>query len=148
MATTWRKPYIVLTRSPGKWVEGHYYPEKTGLAHNVMMTIQSPSVGDRNAIDALPMGRRTSRYIKIYTDERLNAVSQEPKGSPGDLILYDTRMFLIIGETIFQNMQTSVSHYRYFAAEVIEQSGTIWDDGETIWDRAQTIWDDGGEKVP
>ena len=127
MTTRWRKPYVVITRKPGHWTEGKFYPEESGIPRNVLCTIQNPSPGDKNAIEALPIGRRVSRFIKIYTDERLNAVSQEPSGFPGDLILFDHKQFIIVGETIFQNMKTRVSHFRYFAAQTIEH-----DDGEAV----------------
>ena len=86
-----------------------------------------PSAGDREAIDALNYGRRAARYIKIYTDQRLNAVSQEPMGSPGDFILFGGTRYLIIGEANFNmykltNANARVAHYRYYAAEAIEGS--------------------------
>lgn len=125
MATSNRTPFVVISRSPGTWHEGKYYPEQDGIPRNVPMTIQEPSTGDRNAIEALPLGRRDARYIKIYTDIRLNSVGQAPGGSPGDIVLVDGKRFLIIGESNFTFMRrqmgsNTVSHYRYYAAEVIE----------------------------
>ena len=125
MATSNRTPFVVISRSPGMWHEGKYYPEQDGIPRNVPMTIQEPSAGDRNAIEALVNGRRAARYIKAYTDIKLNAVGQDPGGNPGDIIIFDGKRYLIIGEANFTMMRrqmgsNTVSHYRYYAAEVIE----------------------------
>jgi hypothetical protein len=127
MATSFRKEYEVVSRLPGQWVDGHYWPERldTGIIRKVMMSVQNPSAGDRNAIEALPLGQRVSRYIKVYTDERLTPIGQLPGGHPGDVILADNRRYVVIGETNFNMLKqtrpnTPVSHFRYYAAEIIE----------------------------
>src|SRR5678815_3050800 len=98
MATSFRQPFEVIARMPGHWQDGHYQPQiDSAIGRMVMMTVQNPGAGDRNAIESLPMGNRVSRYIKLYTDERLKAMSQEPGGSPGDIVLVDNRRFVIIG---------------------------------------------------
>ena len=129
MATSFRKEYEVTSRLPGRWVRGEYYPEmNTPAPRSVMMTIQNPSSGDKFAIEALPMGQRVSRFIKIYTDERLTATSQLPGGDPGDIVEYDGKQWVIIGETNFTMLEqtrplTPVSHFRYYAALLIEADG-------------------------
>ena len=126
MPTMFRTPYIVIERKPGKWQDGHYYPEMTGPGKNVMMTIRPPGTSDQtNLIAMTPAGGRVARYIKVYTETKLGSMSQEPGGAPGDFILYDGKRFLIIGENIFGTMKkinsgSRVSHYRYYAAELIE----------------------------
>jgi hypothetical protein len=126
MATSFRTPINFIERAAGVWREGRYYPETVGTIKSISVTIQEPGERDRNAIDALPGGRRAGRYIKIYTDVKLNTVSQEPGGSPGDLVLYDQKQFIVLGESNFTYLRRTiptndVSHYRYYAAEVIEQ---------------------------
>ena len=129
MATSFRREYEVTSRLPGMWIRGHYHPEtNTAVPRMVMMTIQNPSAGDKNAIEALPMGQRVSRFIKIYTDERLIATSQLPGGDPGDLVNFDGKTWVIIGETNFTALKqtqplTPVSHFRYYAALLIEADG-------------------------
>ncbi len=129
MATSFRQPFEVIARMQGHWQDGHYYPaQDSAITRQVMMTVQNPGAGDRNAIESLPMGNRVSRYIKIYTDERLTAMSQEPGGAPGDLVKVDNKVFVIIGETNFNMLKqtrqgTPVSHFRYFAAQLIEPDG-------------------------
>jgi hypothetical protein len=125
MTTSFRTKYPVIKREAGQWNAGYYTPDTQGTEIEVMMTIQQPGSGDNNAIASLPMGSRVSRYIKVYTDTRLNTVSQEPSGSPGDIVLFDNKQFLIIGESHFQTMKRTranspVSHFRYYAAEVVE----------------------------
>ena len=39
MTTSFRHPFVVITRVPGKWIDGHYYEEMEGVPKNVMMTI-------------------------------------------------------------------------------------------------------------
>lgn len=126
MTTSFRSPFTVIERLSGQWQNGRYYPNKDySITKTVNMTVQEPSPGDMNAIEALPMGRRASRYIKVYADERLNPVSQEPAGAPGDVVLVDNKAFLVIGESNFTMLRltrpnTSVAHYRYYCAEIVE----------------------------
>jgi hypothetical protein len=120
----------VIQRLRGQWIDGFYYPEIEGVTIEIMASIQQPGSGDNNAIASLPMGSRVSRYIKVYTDTRLNTVSQSPTGDIGDIILFDNRRFLVIGESQFQVMKktrgdTPVSHYRYYAAELVEDAVTV-----------------------
>jgi hypothetical protein len=127
MTTSFRSKCSVIQRERGQWDQGYYTPDTEGTEIQVMATIQQPGSGDNNAIASLPMGSRVSRYIKVYTDTRLNTVSQLPNGSPGDIVLFDNKQFLVIGEAHFQSMKqtrgdTRVSHFRYYAAEIVEDA--------------------------
>jgi|SRR5215469_198050 len=129
MTTSFRKSYQVLKRNMGTWTEGQYTPDDTsGQVINVMATVQMPSVGDMARIEATLYGKRAARYIKIYTDTRLGVVNQQIDGFrgtyPGDLFYYDGSEYLIFGEADFtmlsQTRATQVSHWRYYACELIE----------------------------
>ena len=94
-----------------------------------MATIQMPSLPVTiMKIEAMPFGRRAGRYIKIYTDARLNCVNQEIEGMrqtyAGDIIYYDNSQYLLFGESDFtmlsRSRNTNVSHCRYYACETIE----------------------------
>jgi hypothetical protein len=129
MTTSFRQQFKVLRRSLGYWQEGRYYPaDNIGLPEEIMATVQMPSTGDMMKIEAMPWGKRAARYIKIYTDTRLSCVNQRIEGSrqmyPGDIFLYDGSEYLLFGEADFtmlsRSRATRVSHYRYYACELIE----------------------------
>lgn len=129
MPTSFRAPFFVIKRNMGTWLNGVYkLHEDMGTQQVIMATIQMPSPGDHQTIEATPYGRRRGRYIKIYTDVRLRPVSQSTSEIedeyPGDLIQYDARWYLIFGEADFtmlsQTRNTPVAHYRYYACETIE----------------------------
>lgn len=129
MATSFRMPFQVLRRNVGYWQNGVYkMSDQAGTIETIMATIQTPSTGDMMKIEALPFGRRAARYIKIYTDARLNCANQEIEGLrqtyAGDIIYYDDSQYLLFGEADFtmlsRSRNTSVSHYRYYACETIE----------------------------
>jgi hypothetical protein len=127
MTTSFRRPFTVMKRVAGYWEDGFYYqPDEQGSPTTIYMTIQSPGSQDQVAMQPLLEGRRRARFIKIYTDTRLNPVSQEPGGNPGDLVLYDGGEYLVLGEGDYTFLQrsrnTTVSHYRYYAAETIEHA--------------------------
>jgi len=131
MATSFRRPFQVLVRNMGNWVEGIYQPDDgIGLKRTIMATVQMPSTGDLGKIELLPYGKRAGRYIKIYTDERLNCVNQKiapgRQALPGDIFYYDGSEYLIFGESDFQMLgrsrSTPVSHWRYYACELIESA--------------------------
>lgn len=130
MATSFRMPFQVMKRNVGYWVNGVYkLDDDAGTFLTVMATVQMPSVGDMMRIEATAFGRRAGRYIKIYTDTRLDCVRQEIDGlrdaNAGDIFFYDGSQYLLFGESDFtmlkQSRNTSVSHWRYYACEAIEQ---------------------------
>jgi hypothetical protein len=94
----------------------------------ISATVQNPNSGDREVIQATPYGRRVDRSIKIYSDTRLNAVSQGTlpgeRAEPGDIFIYENRQYLIFHEAdkqaLAKTRQTRVSHYKYYACETIE----------------------------
>jgi hypothetical protein len=129
VTTSFRKAFKVVQRNIGVWQEGVYYPsDDVGLTTQVMATVQQPSTGDMMRIEAMPWGKRAARYIKIYTDTRLHSVNQAIEGLrqvyPGDIFYYDGSQYLIFGESDFtmlrQTRATQVSHWRYYACELIE----------------------------
>lgn len=129
MTTSFRKPFKVLMRNMGYWEQGIYHPsDAVGIETTVMATVQMPSTGDLMKIETMPWGNRAGRYIKIYTDTRLHCVNQKISGLrqeyPGDIFYYDNSQYLLFGEADFtmlaQTRSTSVSHYRYYACELIE----------------------------
>ena len=129
MATSFRAPFNVIKRNMGSWVNGVYkVNDSMGVQVSVMATVQLPSTNEMHRLEATPYGRRDSRYIKIYTDTRLQPVSQSIESGeqayPGDLFLYDGRTYLIFGEGDFtmllKTRATQVAHYRYYACEQIE----------------------------
>lgn len=129
MTTSFRVPFQVLRRNFGYWVNGVYkMSDDVGQMETVMATVQMPSAGDMMKIEATPYGRRASRYIKIYTDSRLNCANQAIEGLrdtyPGDIFYYDNSQYLLFGEADFtmlsRSRDTAVSHFRYYACETIE----------------------------
>lgn len=129
MTTSFRTFYRVVKRNIGTWINGVYVlDDDMGNQVTISATIQNPNSGDREVIQATIYGRRVDRSIKIYTDVRLTPVSQGTlpgeAPQPGDLIIYDDRMYLIFHEADKQSLaktrQTRVSHYKYYACETIE----------------------------
>lgn len=129
MTTSFRQPFEIIQRNIGTIINGKYIlSEDVGVKKTVMATVQMPSQRDNMIIEATPYGRRAGRYIKIYTDERLYIVSQiiSPGRAryAGDIFLYDGSQYLLFGEADFtmlaRSRSTSVSHWRYYACEMIE----------------------------
>lgn len=124
-------PFDVIKRDIGQVINGKYVlSDNLGIVATVQATVQVPSTGDMQAIEATPYGKRAGRYIKIYTDERLRCVNQAIAPGraryAGDLFLYDGSQYLLFGEVDFtmlsRSRSTQVSHYRYYACEVIEDA--------------------------
>jgi hypothetical protein len=129
MTTSFRTEYEVIQRDIGQIINGKYVlADDTGIRIKVMASVQNPSIRDREQIQATEYGRRAGRHIKIYTDTRLRCANQEiapgRERYAGDLFLFDGSQYLLFGEanfnTLRQSRDTQVSHYRYYACEVIE----------------------------
>ena len=130
MTTSFRMPFTVIKRDVGQIVNGKYIlADDTGVTITVMATVQLPSEREQVRIEATPYGRRSGRYIKIYTDTRLRCANQEISPGreryAGDIFIYDGSQYLLFGESDFtmlsRSRSTQVSHWRYYACEVIEQ---------------------------
>ena len=118
-----------MKRNIGYWSNGIYHiDDQAGTIITVMATVQIPSERELVRIETMPYGRRADRYIKIYTDTRLDCVQQEIEGlrttTAGDIFFYDDSQYIVFGEGDFtmlrRSRNTSVSHWRYYACEVIE----------------------------
>lgn len=129
MTTSFRQEFEVIQRNIGEIVNGKYIlADDSGVRITVLATVQMPSEREQIHIDSKPYGRRAGRYIKIYTDVRLRCANQEiapgRERYAGDIFLYDGSQYLLFGEADFtmlsRTRQTTVSHYRYYACEVIE----------------------------
>ena len=129
MTTSFRTLYKVIKRNLGTWRNGVYVlDDDLGNQITISATIQNPNSSDREVISATIYGRRVNRSIKVYTDVRLTPVSQGTlegeEAQPGDLIIYDGRIYLIFHEAdkqaLAKTRQTRVSHYKYYAVETIE----------------------------
>lgn len=129
MTTSFRTSFVVVKRNMGYWSEGQYIPDdNTGQQISVMATVQMPSSLDMGRIEATAFGRRATRYIKIYTDTRLQCVNQHVEGfrstTPGDIFYYDGSAYILFGESDYtmlsRSRNTQVSHWRYYACELIE----------------------------
>ena len=129
MTTSFRTFYKVIKRNIGTWVNGVYVlNDDMGNQLTIAATIQDVNSQDRALIEATPYGRRVNRSIKVYTDTRLQPVSQGTLPTelsyPGDLIIYEDRIYLLFHEAnkqaLAKTRQTVVSHYKYFACETIE----------------------------
>lgn len=130
MTTSFRAPFQVIKRDIGQIINGKYIlADDTGVMITVMATVQMIRPTDQNIIEATPFGRRAGRYIKIYTSDRLRAANQEISPGreryAGDLFIYDGSQYLLFGEADFTMLSrtrtTTVSHWRYYACETIEQ---------------------------
>lgn len=131
MTTSFRQPFTVIKRDIGQIVNGKYIlSEEVGVSITIMATIVMPVAVDQHMIEATPYGRRVGRYIKIYTGTRLRCANQEiapgRERYAGDLIVYDGSQYLLFGESDFtmrarSSFHTAVSHWRYYACEVIEE---------------------------
>jgi hypothetical protein len=129
MTTSFRTEYEVIQRNIGQIINGKYIlADDTGIKIKIMASVQNPSIRDNARIEATAYGRRAARYIKVYTDTRLRCANQAiapgRESYAGDLFLYDGSQYLLFGESAFTNLiqsrDTQVSHYRYYACEVIE----------------------------
>ena len=130
MTTSFRMPFTVIKRDIGQIVNGKYIlADDTGVTITVFATIQVPSEREMIRIEASPYGRRAARYVKVYTDTRLRCANQEiapgRERYAGDIICYDGSQYLLFGEADFtmlsRSRPTQVSHFKYYACEVIEQ---------------------------
>ena len=129
MTTSFRAPFQVMKRNIGYWSNGVYHiDDSAGTIITIMATVQIPSERELIRIEATPYGRRTGRYIKIYTDTRLDCAVQEVEGlreaNAGDIFFYDDSQYLLFGEADFtmlsRSLATQVSHRRYYACEAME----------------------------
>jgi len=129
MTTSFRTSYEVIQRDIGQIINGKYIlADDTGIKITVMASVQNPSSRDLSLIEATPYGRRAGRRIKIYTETRLRCANQEiapgRERYAGDIFLFDGSQYLLFGEsnfnTLAQSRDTQVSHWRYYALEVIE----------------------------
>ena len=115
--SSFRKPYNVIRRSPGSYVDG-YWVEGTENTIAIKASVQPLKV---NEIEALPEGKRSSAAVKIYSDSKLLPAKQATKmtiATSADLLQYADSTWEIVACATYQS--GVIPHYKAYAVEVRE----------------------------
>ncbi len=115
--SSFRKPYTVIRRSPGNYVDG-YWVEGVETNITIKASVQPLKVSE---IEALPEGKRSSSAVKIYSDDKLMAAKQateESQAVSADILLYAGSRWEIVACAAYQS--GVIPHYKAYAVEVPE----------------------------
>ena len=122
MTTSFRRPYQVVRRAAGAYVQGRYVPAPEPAPVGILATVQPLDLsrsGVYEAMQAQAGGRRFSAAWRVYTDSVLQCAGE---AEPGDVLLYQGRRLLIVAVQDRHILGSEVSHYKYVAVEEIEKS--------------------------
>lgn len=124
MATSFRRPHQFLRNRSGIWVQGEWVPAADPAPVDVMATVQPASSSDYDRVEALQGGERPDALLRVYTDERMRIRGAGP-ADLGDILLYDGRRWLLIGEALRGVLRTRVSHNRYLATPELPAASEV-----------------------
>lgn len=97
--------------SNGRWVDGTAASTSTVLA-----SVQPASAGDYDTLQALDLGRRIERSVRIYTAARLNVAGED--GHNGDILVWQGVRYVVMAVSPWRT--TALRHYRYLASKELE----------------------------
>lgn len=115
--SSFRKPYTVVRRSPGSYVDG-YWVEGSETNITIKASVQPLRMDE---IEALPEGKRSSSAVKVYSDVKLNPAKQatgETQGVSADILLYAGSNWEIVACAAYQS--GVIPHYKAYGVEVRE----------------------------
>jgi hypothetical protein len=105
----------------GKWVAG---------SRSVITTLASiqPIVMGQD-MQALPVGRHSSDYIKVYSSDKLQ-ITADGTGIQPDIIIFFDFGYEIVSS--FANQSNIINHYKYIAVKTVQfTSNADWLNGTT-----------------
>ena len=105
---SFRKPFSVLTESPGSYVQGLFVP---GTRSTITIEASIQPVSGKDMITA-PEGRRIQDMIKVYTSSELKQ-SEEGTGQQPDIIVWQGYGYEITSIDVRQ--MDVIAHYKIFA---------------------------------
>lgn len=110
-----RRDYLIERKEPGTYVDGRF------VSGQITEVTIKASVQPLNGIDlkALPEGNRSSRGVKIYSDEMLN-VTKSTLGIEPDVLLVMGERYKLIA--MAPNQSNVINHFKYLAILVVEDA--------------------------
>ena len=122
-----RSEHILLRRAKGSYDENGIWIPPERHETTFLASIQPVSNRDMDQMETFTGGRRFSRSIRVYTDEKLKVsdiANHEDDASSGDIVVYEGENYLIVGEARHNIVKTRVSHNKYMAVRQIEVAHT------------------------
>lgn len=121
-----RTPRSVLRESAGSYVMGKWVAG-TRLVLTTQASIQPIVMGQD--MQALPEGRHSSDYVKIYTADKLQ-VTADGVGIQPDIVVFSDYGYEIVSS--FANQSNVINHYKYIAVKALKYtSNEHWLNGTT-----------------
>lgn len=105
---SFRKPFSVLTESPGSYVEGLFVP---GTRSTITIQASIQPVSGEDMITA-PEGRRTQDMIKVYTSTELKQ-ADEGTGQQPDIVVWQGFGYEVTSMDV--RLMDVIPHYKIFA---------------------------------
>lgn len=124
MAVHFPKQHYYLRRTESGFTDGRQNPPTVSAPIPFMANIQPASMSDYQRLEANAEGRRLAGVLRCYTDLEVDLkVAGENKGYPGDLVVYNSKRYLVIAVTRYDALEdVDTSHARYLLTPEIENS--------------------------
>lgn len=122
MGVLFPKAHSVIRRNAGSYVNGEWRLAGENGAETLPLNIQPPGNSDYTRLQAVAPGRRLSSMLIAYAglDAGLKVAGD---GHPGDVVLYNGRRWLVIGESRWDSFDDpDTSHLVYMLALEAEHS--------------------------
>lgn len=112
--SVFRWPKDVMREAVGAYVNGVWVPGARSAVTTMAST--QPVVVGRD-LRALPEGRRSSDFIKIFTSDRLN-VSADGEGVQPDIVIHDGYGYELISSSA--NQSRVINHFKYIGSRIFK----------------------------
>ena len=112
---SFRKPVIISQITGGGFVNGRYVEGSTANI-SILASVQPADSRDiSRTIEMLPEGRRVTELYRLYTNVRLNTLTN---GENPDIATVDGGQFEVIAEANWSN--NVINHYKYIINKIKE----------------------------
>jgi|GEM_PF-1502603 len=121
---SFRQAKTILTEAFGTYVNGVWTPGARSSA-TIQASVQPVDIP--KDMQALPVGRHESDFVKMYTDTRLK-IAADGEGIQPDIVVQEGYGYEIV--SLSPNQSDVINHYKYVASKVFKFTTTAdWASG-------------------
>lgn len=121
MIERFAKPYALLKRGKGEFINGEYVQHPDVVDAIVRLDVQPVTNTTASILESLPEGRRTreTRLAFARLNSGINVLDVET-GLPGDVLLVDGARWMFVGKAFFNSIPGRTRHEVFLIQREIE----------------------------
>jgi hypothetical protein len=114
MSVLFRRTHKLIRRLPGSYTNGIWTPHVELEQEDIALNIQPAGESDYMRTQAILGGRRVTAMMTAFADLEAGLHVAGDGDWPGDIIIYNSQRWLVIGSARFDSIGNSITNHMRF----------------------------------